>query len=370
MAETVTSSTSLEQLANLTLARHSDAELKSANTKDKQTPNDIDFESLNKHGITMLALYNDWLEGPAKTQAEQIRHQAIAHELFVKHALDDLFQHLHDKLEHNWIVIKGTGLAYMYYPQPWLRPRTDVDILIDPENYSLASQALANAGYVKMHAIEGSLINHQASFCKQLSDHKSITVDLHWRLSNRHSLAHCFSVEELKQTATVITDLNRYATMPDAVNALLIACIHRTGHHHKDDRIMWLYDIHLLAENLDAEQWQQLCDYASKKRISALCNNALLTCKSLFKSDIPESVFRYFEQTSLKSEPTAQLLSDLPSWRYLLIDIKTLNWKDRFRFLIQNLFPSIDYMRIQFPNHPIVVAYLWRFVRGIKRLSI
>ena len=34
------------------------------------------------------------------------------------------------------------------------------------------------------------------------------------------------------------------------VNALVLACIHRLAHHQGRDRLVWLYDIHLLAGRL------------------------------------------------------------------------------------------------------------------------
>ena len=63
------------------------------------------------------------------------------------------------------LITKGTALAYTVYPQPWLRPRTDTDLLVRHEDVPAASLALQACGYTRSDALStGELVSHQYAF--------------------------------------------------------------------------------------------------------------------------------------------------------------------------------------------------------------
>lgn len=74
-----------------------------------------------------------------------------------------------------YVVIKGAHVRELVYPDPALRPASDIDILIDPADRWRATRALIGAGYTA-HA-EAANISHEASF-----SHGIVNIDLHWHM--------------------------------------------------------------------------------------------------------------------------------------------------------------------------------------------
>jgi len=337
----------------------------------RQIERAIELDELNHHGITMMALEHGWLSGDIKRQAEQLKRQVIAHELLLKYNLSEITDCLNKSIDGHWLFLKGTGLAYSLYKEPWLRPRSDVDILVDKAHVDIASQTLESAGFIRLLSIDGTQVSHQASFRKQLSDHKSILIDLHWQLNNRPSLAFLYTFEELKRQAISLPKINQKAHTPNKIDSLLIACMHRIGHHKHDERLTWLHDIHLIAEALNIDEWQTLITTCKNKKLSTICFNALVTCTDLFSTNIPTHVSTEFStllEEKNHRETSALLLQDLPAWRYALIDLSTLSMPQKINYVRENLFPSPVYMKRQFPKLPLLVSYPYRLFRGIKRI--
>ena len=59
------------------------------------------------------------------------------------------------------------------------------------------------------------------------------------------------------------------------VDALLLACIHRVAHHDDCEKLLWIYDIHLLAHGMDRRRLKQFATRAAEKRIRAVCLRGL-----------------------------------------------------------------------------------------------
>ena len=70
------------------------------------------------------------------------------------------------------------------------------------------------------------------------------------------------------------------------VHGLLHSCVHRAVHFHSPyyvygepylerNRLIWLYDVRLLADALGAADWSSFVDLARERGVSALCLDAL-----------------------------------------------------------------------------------------------
>jgi hypothetical protein len=53
------------------------------------------------------------------------------------------------------ILLKGAALAYTLYPDPALRPMSDLDLLIHPQDLKQAVQVIQSMGYRKMESTSG-----------------------------------------------------------------------------------------------------------------------------------------------------------------------------------------------------------------------
>lgn len=334
--------------------------------------NDDDLlETLDYHGITMLALRAGKLSNATQQRLASRKAMMAANELLKQKAITELFSAFEQAGLSNSILFKGSALAYTIYSQPWLRPRSDSDCLIDHNDYPGFTQVLEKLGYQKQFAIEGKHISYQNSFSKKLVGQVNMNIDLHWRINNRQTLANSFDVHELIKESQSLSVLSNAIKIPSTVDSLLIASLHRLGHHQNEERLTWLHDIHLLASELTQSEWQQLCDKADYKKIAGITLDALQYCQSLLDTKIPSFAVSALEIHAREKEPSQVFLNrELPEWKIFLYDLRGLKgWQNKLRLIIENFFPNPDYIRQKMNTNNIMVAYLRRITRGLRRIT-
>ena len=328
-------------------------------------------EQIHFHGITQLVNQTNILPHALAAKLSENIKMSVAVELMKKNALVDLFQTLNDVGLQNILLIKGSALAHSLYSDSWLRPRTDNDILINKTEFKQYKTEFENLGYQQLTSIKGDYVSYQSTFVKSLSSNVKHILDLHWKISNRQLLANCLKLDDLL-TSSIALDCNITATIliPNHINSLLIAVIHRIGHHAHEERLIWLYDIHLLCETLSDDDWKTLLDTVQQKGIATITHEALTLCKKLLASNIPDNILHEMKQALLKPEASAFFLErDHPEWRYFWQDIKGLNTTlEKLKLIKEHLLPSRKYMLIRMKEKNLIFAYYKRFVNGSKRI--
>lgn len=268
------------------------------------------------------------------------------------------------------LVIKGAQLAYTHYAHPWLRPRSDTDLLIRPADRDRADAALRALGYLPKPQISGTLVNHQLQYEQADRFGLTDTIDLHWKITNPHVFADVLSFDELLGAARPIPQLGG-ALGPAAVHALLLACVHRVAHHLNSDLLMWLHDIHLLASAMDAREREEFVELARRKRVRSICAAGLDNAQRYFATVHPAGWRNRFEVGAGDDpEPSAVFLRpgatriDMMLW-----DLRALGgWTRKARLLQETVFPSAAYVRARYgPDTPLVFAYVNRIISGAKR---
>jgi hypothetical protein len=268
------------------------------------------------------------------------------------------------------LVIKGAQLAYTHYAQPWLRPRSDTDLLIGSADRDRADVVLRALGYLPKPQITGSLVSHQLQYeCAdryQLTD----TIDLHWKVTNPHLFADALTFEELLGGAMPIPQLGS-ASGPGPAHALLLACIHRVAHHQNSELLMWLFDIHLLATAMDSAQRDEFAALARRKRMRAICAAGLDHAHRLFATVLPPA-WRDSLATTADDVPEPSAVFLRPAARridMLLWDLRAVaGWTRKVRLIQETVFPPAAYLRARYGHGtPLVVAYVDRIVTGAKK---
>jgi hypothetical protein len=281
------------------------------------------------------------------------------------------------------VLFKGTALAYGPYPSPMLRSRGDSDLLVPFPERGRVAEALERLGFRRAVGVSGHFINYQASFTQAVADGWSHTLDLHWRISNSQLLAGLFSYEELRARAQSLPELALQAFAACPVDALLLACMHRCGHkqapyyvdgvaYYSGDRLIWLYDIHLLAVKLTSDDWHEFIDRASEKGLRAVCRQGLGLAQTCFDTPVGSEVIEALTPRG-EPEPIAQYLEGSAA-RQLWLDFCAIDgWRDRLAFMNENLFPSASYMQQKYPEAG-SGSLPWHYVRRatgglVKRLK-
>lgn len=244
------------------------------------------------------------------------------------------------------ILFKGTALAHGLYEFPGSRPHADTDLLVPREQIEPARLAMAARGYSEPLMTGGELV-----FCQfQMATHDGFGIshvfDIHWKISTQSLFADVLTYDDLASAALPLAALGPHARAAGPVHALLLACIHPVMHHRNTERLIWLYDIHLLASRLSLEELERFASLAAKKQVAAICAHQLGLARARFHTSIPESVMARLSGTGL-AEPSAGYLRPGRRWRHELVsNVRSLpGWQDRLRLLREVLFPPTDYMR-------------------------
>jgi len=267
---------------------------------------------------------------------------------------------------HPPVFLKGQALAYVLYPQPWLRSRSDIDALVPRDSIHAITNVLRTRGYRPANAIDGDLVLRQMSLAKRQYGIDHIW-DVHWSISNRPAFQDLLSYKHLLDTGTPVTVEDVTFMVPNTVSNLLIACLHLVGHHAHDVRLVWLYDMHLLAERMSESQKQEFLDLAGgRPEIGAACHAALSLTGKYLLSQATAGLER-----ALDPGPKHRLRLKRFYVARLFEDARAMDRTNRYRFARQHLFPSAAYMKERFGlkySWQVPVWYVVRIGRAIPKL--
>jgi hypothetical protein len=282
-----------------------------------------------------------------------------ARELFHQQVLIRLHAELVD-IGVRPLILKGTALAYALYPDQRLRTRSDTDILILETDRSKAHRVLRRLGFEPVKGVSGEFISYEKNYTFRAAAMGELNVDLHWRISNSELLSRLFSYEELLDHAIYVPKLCPHALGLGPVHAMLIACMHRVTHkqnpyyvngiaYYGADRLIWLYDIHLLAMSFSSDQWRELLTFAKDKGLCATCLDGLQAAKVRFHTGCPDFVCSGLAKPGVKERPTTYLNATKLRQEWMNFCALEASTK-QLKFLRELFFPPVDYMRMKYPE--------------------
>jgi hypothetical protein len=254
------------------------------------------------------------------------------------------------------ILIKGGGLAHSIYPDPALRTRADTDLLMPRDSRAVVTRVLARCGF----ALEPGVPSYQSTFSRTDPDGTAHSLDVHWRINNSELLSRLFTYEELLAGAEPVPPLGSAALRAGDAHSMLIACMHRATHrhngyrvdgdeHHDPDRLIWLYDIHLLARSFDEAAWQRVTDMGRSKGLLQVMREGLERSGDFLGTAMPAQVGAALARGSAAEDPARYLAGTRA--RRTLMDLRAMDgWGQRARWLRDMCFPPPEYMRARSGN--------------------
>ena len=271
------------------------------------------------------------------------------------------------------LLLKGAALAYSLYPEPWLRPREDTDLLVRSADAKRASDVLASAGYRAALMQSGDFVTHQRLHVRSDRTGRRYACDLHWKIANPAPFADLLSPEELlRDAASLSVGDAPDARIPCRIHALLLACWHRVSHHHDSGDLLWLYDLHLLADGLTDAEVAAVLEITRRTGTGAICARGWSLARDRFDTRLPAALLADAESSrDATSSLTAYLKPDASKVDLLTADLRALpDWQSRARLLREHLFPPAEYMLgsyRQASRATLPAFYLWRIARGARR---
>jgi hypothetical protein len=270
------------------------------------------------------------------------------------------------------LLLKGAALAHLLYLAPEQRVRSDTDLLLrDRAAADRAAAVLADLGYERSLGVEGRFISHEFACSKPGPGGDPITFDIHWKISNSNFFSSKLTFRELWGSRLAVESLGRHAFTLGFPDALLLALFHRAWHlgEGKPERLIWLYDIHLIAKRFVPGEWLHFTELAVRCQLGPICLDGLREAEITFGTPIPTELFPELERASGKRDN--QLALKEPGLRRALVDMGSLpTWRDRIRMVAELLFPSRVCMAQRFGVDSawrLPWAYLKRAIGGMRK---
>lgn len=272
----------------------------------------------------------------------------------------------------DYLVTKGTGLAYSLYDPPYVRERCDTDLLFaDADSARRAGQALEALGYRPGQGVEGDLYNYEKSYVLGLPLGEGSVLDLHWQAFNNNVYGPLLPWTGLRSGARSLPALDQGVHTLGLPDALIYAAVHRLCHAAEGNanRLIWLYDIALIAAQLDHAGWHTLGYRATRWQVAHACLDALRATAQLFPCPVPAGTLAELtESAAAERVPHGFFRGELGS---LLAELRVLpSWVARVRLLGQHLFPAPAYMRAKYHSHTTLGLpwlYIKRLGQGLAR---
>ncbi len=301
--------------------------------------------------------------------------QGVAVELARQHELARVLERLHAGAVPV-LLLKGVALAHQYYPEPGLRARGDTDLLIRGRDRDRAEAVLENCGYAAELQVPGQLVS--AQFAMSRTDSAGLThrLDVHCKLSNAHAFADLLSFEEMADDAGAIPSLGPHARAPSAAHALLHACVHRCAHHQDSDRLIWLYDIHLLCESLGPIQAVRFWELVLAKQAEDVCRSGIRLARCYFRTRLTEEFAAALAPGGETDDADPRAAAGTPPrptrGRQFVSELAAVgDMRAKLQFLRETLIPPPGYMLRRYrPRHRAALPYLYarRIARGVRQL--
>jgi len=268
------------------------------------------------------------------------------------------------------LLLKGAHLAFTLYPSPDRRPRLDTDLLIREGDRGAVKACLAALGYGQAPFVTGEVAFTQFQYCRADESGASHTLDIHWRIAIPKVFAERITYDDLRRDAVAVPRLGPHALAPSPPLALVVSCLHRTAHHGTSTRLLWLYDIHLLAAALSERDWDVVVEHTLSSGLAPVVLAGLEHATTRLGTPIPPSVRERLDAGAAATEPDVLvfLRGTPPQMQVAISDWRRIaGARARLRFLREHLFPPASYMRHRYgtaATAALPFLYLHRAVTG------
>jgi Uncharacterised nucleotidyltransferase len=203
------------------------------------------------------------------------------------------------------VLMKGWGFGVRYWPDPHLRPASDVDLLVEPEalaGLEPAMASLALAPFTDPGEDDVFAHHHHLSFHGARG-----LVEVHFRLlagfggaslGDAALFARC-------RLATLEGFAVRYLAPEDE---LVYMASHAAQHLFL--RLSWLHDLKLLVAKERALDWDRVAALAKESSLRAATHAALVLATEVLGADVPAASLRALAPSRLHARAVRRAFTD------------------------------------------------------------
>jgi len=201
------------------------------------------------------------------------------------------------------VPLKGVMLAARYYPELALRPSSDIDLLLMPDQVTASAQALATLGYRPHAGSESQTGKHALRFLElQFTKPQGPTIELHTTLTRAPSYRKSLPLPAVWSRTHLHQVGDRMVRCLAVRDELHYLCLHYAV-HRRDPRWFWLVDIVQLVDALPATwSWSEFVCETLACGLATPVATALQDTTDRFGSGVPPYVLDalWTESTSAK----------------------------------------------------------------------
>ena len=203
------------------------------------------------------------------------------------------------------VLMKGWGFGSRYWPDPLLRPASDVDLLVEPEGLLGIERAMATLGLNQIaDAGEDDVFehHHHLSFAGPRG-----LVEVHFRLLAGFGGAKLgdAAVFNRCRKATFEGHAVRFLSPEDE---LVYMAAHAAQHLFL--RIGWLHDLKLLVQREPALDWDRAVALAKESSLRAATHAALFLTAEVLGAEIPQRTLRALAPSKLHARAVRGAFTD------------------------------------------------------------
>jgi putative nucleotidyltransferase-like protein len=209
------------------------------------------------------------------------------------------------------IPLKGVMLAERYYPALALRPASDIDLLVRPDDVPAAMRALAALGYLPRAGSESLTGKHALRFLElQLSQPNGPSIELHTTLARIPSYRGSLPLTKIWDRSRVEQVGGQRVLCLALQDELRYLSLHYAA-QHRDARLFWLVDIVQVVKALPrAWSWNAFVIETTQCGLAMPVAKTLQDATNALGLDLPDDVLaRLWTAASAASERTAWKLA-------------------------------------------------------------
>ncbi|MFM2112206.1 MAG: hypothetical protein RLZZ271_866 [Pseudomonadota bacterium] len=268
------------------------------------------------------------------------------------------------------IFLKGSALAYWLYDRPQDRDCGDVDVLVSTYDDALRlALQLVQGGAGRAYEPPGYTA-HERLVRLDMGPGCVVEIDIHWGLLNAPVFAQAFSFDELLANTQTLGGVDARALALRPAYALLHACLHlgmnRALYGAGPEK--GLQDIPRLAGAMSVADIRLFLALALEKRFCGLCLDAMRDAQEALAWRCDPQLLGALAQGASSDLIRPECLCR----PYCLFWLNWAAWDSmsmRWRWLVERLFPRLDYLRLLY-NRPAASRTSLLLQRGQALMSI
>jgi len=254
---------------------------------------------LRHHSLDLLALSVCNLEDEFKADISKTHFNESIYQVYLLKELEKVAERFSEN-KISFVLIKGFALR-RYYPSGCVRPMSDIDLLIKPEDRFSSVEVLRREGY---------RLSNEEDLKRQLSIHGELTwhnpennmkVEVHWDLINAKSAKKAANFDSdlvFREVRELEIEGVKVSTLSPHVE-LAYLMIHHVLHHNFK-RLLWLVDVLLVlrSEEVDLKELER---FVTQFRIERPIHYYLMCLHKIFPEMMTEELKKIKERLNPRS---------------------------------------------------------------------